>query len=156
MKWIPCFLATSRFLCFVLFSGPIEAELPLHCGCAMRLLILGSVGDLSPSHHILANLSLPREPRSAGRPRKTSACLTQVGSKVSLRRVTPLEYFPRTDKAGTLCKKSNTYILFTVAHIVHMLNIRTNNCTILGKKKVIFNLMAATQGSRYFIHSTFI
>lgn len=53
----------------------------------------GSVGDLSPSHLILANLILPWDPRTEGQQRvkqNTSVCLTQVGYGVSCKRKSTL------------------------------------------------------------------
>lgn len=69
MKWIPRFLTTSPFLffCFVLFFRvQLELRSPPLPWSRLGLLMRGSVGYLSPSHHILANLNLPRDPRTEG------------------------------------------------------------------------------------------
>lgn len=62
-KTIPRFLAAAPF--FVMFCFPVQSE-PRRAPLWLRsgLLIRGRPGYLSPSHHILANLKLPREPGS--------------------------------------------------------------------------------------------
>ena len=52
------------FFCFVWFFRSNRSRVLLHCGLRSGLLTLGSVGDLSPSHLILANRDLPRGTRA--------------------------------------------------------------------------------------------
>lgn len=85
----------GRVSFFVLFSFLVQSELRSaslwwHSG---GLLMQGSVGDLSPSHLILANLIPPRDPRTEGQRRvkqNTSVCLTQVVYRVERRRKSTL------------------------------------------------------------------
>lgn len=63
---LPDHVSFSFFLfCFV-FPGPIGAPFSSPPWSRLGLLMRGSVGYLSPSHHILANLNLPRDPRTEG------------------------------------------------------------------------------------------